>query len=44
MSTVLPAIWVAELAILEEKIASGVENCQSEAKASDFTVGRGLVS
>lgn len=43
MTTVLPAIWVAELAILEEKIASGVDNCELNAAKSDFTVGRGLV-
>ena len=43
MSTVLPAIWVAELAILDEKIASGVDNCELNAAKSDFSVGRGLV-
>ena len=43
MATVLPAIWVAELAILDEKIASGVDNCEQNAAESDFTVGRGLV-
>lgn len=43
MSTVLPAIWVAELAILDEKIASGVETCELNAAKSDFSVGRGLV-
>lgn len=43
MTTVLPAIWVAELAILEEKTASGVDNCELIAAKSDFTIGRGLV-
>ena len=43
MATVLPAIWVAELAILDEKIAAGVDNCELNAAESDFTVGRGLV-
>ena len=44
MTTVLPVIWVAELAILDEKIASGEENCTQNARESDFNVGRGLVS
>jgi len=43
MSTVLPAIWVAELGILDEKIASGVGDCEITAAKSDFSVGRGLV-
>lgn len=43
MTTVLPAIWVAELGILNEKIASGVEDCEINASVRDFSVGRGLV-
>ena len=34
MSTVLPVIWVAELKILNEKIAKGADNCTFEAEQS----------
>ena len=34
MSTVLPVIWVAELKILNEKIAKGADTCTFEAEKS----------
>lgn len=34
MSTVLPVIWVAELKILNEKIAEGADNCTLDAQKS----------
>lgn len=43
MLTVLPAIWVAELKILNEKIEGGVDECQINAANQYYSVGSGLV-
>jgi len=43
MLTVLPAIWVAELKILNEKIEGGAEECQLNALNQYYSVGSGLV-
>ena len=41
--TVLPAIWVAELRILNEKIKDGADNCERNAETNYYQVGGGLV-
>ena len=43
MLTVLPAIWVAELSILNAKIASGTNVCEVNAQKNDLQVGGGVV-
>ncbi|KAL9954912.1 hypothetical protein ACROYT_G042498 [Oculina patagonica] len=43
MLTVLPAIWVAELSILNEKVASGTDVCEVNAAKNDFAVGGGVI-
>ena len=42
MLTVIPAIWVAELAILNEKLKSGAKNCTLTAEQNYDKFG-GLV-
>lgn len=41
--TVLPAIWVAELRILNEKIKDGANNCERNAETNYYQVGGGLI-
>ena len=44
MLTVLPVIWVAELKILNERIAGGAQQCELTAQNSSIeTIGGGLV-
>ena len=41
--TLLPAIWVAELKILDEKVQNGADTCESNARSYNHEVGNGLV-
>ena len=41
--TLLPAIWVAELKILDEKVQNGADTCESNALSYNHEVGNGLV-
>ena len=43
MVTLLPAIWVAELKILNEKVQNGADTCESVALSYNREVGNGLV-
>ncbi|XP_074630562.1 transmembrane protein 26-like [Acropora palmata] len=41
--TLLPAIWVAELKILDEKVQNGADTCESNARSYNHEVGNGLI-
>ena len=43
MLTVLPVIWVAELKVLNEKIAGGTQACEITTQNTVATLGNGLV-
>ena len=43
MVTVLPAIWVAELAILDQKLAGDPQKCEANAFDSTFSIPGGVV-